>query len=159
MYATPQELSNTVWALCKLELMPTGDWLAAFYAASRAALPACSPQEACNMLWALAAAGARPQPDWLARFFDATLGGLWAWESQGLANATWALARLRYRPPGAWAATATRRIADVVRFTQDFVLIFLFTRLRLAQICAAARGYLRRQGHGMLCQCGVCQLQ
>lgn len=65
----PQELSNTLWALCRLGHIPDAAWLDLFWSESYCQLHHFSAQQLANTLWAAVRLGQAPEGQWLQAFF------------------------------------------------------------------------------------------
>ncbi len=63
-----QHLSNTVWAVAKLELPVDDGWLEELLVCSERAMPGYEPQHLANTLWGLAKMGIAPDDAWMRAF-------------------------------------------------------------------------------------------
>lgn len=99
--ASPQALSNALWALATLGIRPADHWLRGYVAATRQLLGSFRPQELSSMLWALATLRIWPGREWLGACTSACSAGLTGYGPQALANTLWALVKLQAPlPPG-----------------------------------------------------------
>jgi hypothetical protein len=64
---SPQDLSNSLWALAKLRVQPPKDWLQDWVAASADRLDSFSGQAVANAVWALVKLSHRPAEAWVQR--------------------------------------------------------------------------------------------
>jgi hypothetical protein len=69
--SSPQDLSNSLWALAKLRVQPPQDWLQDWVAASAGLLGQFSGQAIGNAVWGLVKLGHRPGEAWVQRCLTA----------------------------------------------------------------------------------------
>ena len=98
----PQALSNTVYALAQLGIIPPPDWRARFWGASTRRLGEFTPQELSNTLYACGKLGITPPDDWLAHFWDVSKLKLGKFNSQDHANTLYACGQLGIALPPDW---------------------------------------------------------
>lgn len=101
-----QAFSNTLYAMARLGVKPTREWIVAFFRISQPLLPRFSGQGLANMLWALARLHIRPgvgsgSQAWEKALYGAACVQLetGGFTPQAVANVTWALATLDLYPP------------------------------------------------------------
>jgi hypothetical protein len=70
-HCSPQDLSNSLWALAKLRVQPPQDWLQDWVAASAGMLGQFSGQAIGNAVWGLVKLGHRPGEAWVQRCLTA----------------------------------------------------------------------------------------
>jgi len=93
-----QGLSNTMWALAKLEISPGEELLARVAEQAAERISSFSPQGFVNLAWAFAVFGAYPPRLWVAVAVQAT-GKVHHLTAQDIASLTWAAAVFREAAP------------------------------------------------------------
>ncbi|GLC46785.1 hypothetical protein PLESTF_001940400 [Pleodorina starrii] len=102
---SPQDVSQTLWAVASLECGPLPRaFLEGLLEAARPRLAAFSPQSLSNSLWALSRLRCQPPPAWLEAACAASAPQLAAFSPQALATTAAALAHLEYCPGADWWA-------------------------------------------------------
>jgi hypothetical protein len=110
-----QNLSNTIYALGQLGIMPSPVWMNAFFGASKEKLKDFNSQEISNTIYALGQLGITPLSDWRNAFFDASQGQfkefspqnlskekLQGFNPQEISNTIYALGQLGIMPSPVW---------------------------------------------------------
>ena len=129
---TPQEMSNSIYALGQLQEKPSDDaclaafhersllcaattfdisppaWMDLFESESCGRLSAFNSMDLANTIWAFAKLCHRPSNKWLITFLDASLAQLPSLNAQDVSNTIWALAELGVKPMSEWMAALTQ---------------------------------------------------
>ncbi len=71
-FSALQDLSNSLWALARLDVTPTHSWMGMFSAQAHSIAHTFKPQEVANTVWAFARLGVRPGEPLLDRLFEGT---------------------------------------------------------------------------------------
>ena len=111
---TPQQLSNTIWALATLSHHDNG-FTADLISAARRKLPVFIPQNFSNTIWALATLG-HHHDGFTAALISEAQGQLPLFNPQNLANTIWALATLGHHDDGFTAALISEARAKLSSF-------------------------------------------
>jgi hypothetical protein len=116
----PRALAVVLSSLCKLERVPSEEWVDAYVAEVRRQLSQFSLRELSSCLWALASLRHRPSDAWLSAVAGASQQQMPQASPQCMANLIWAFAVLDARPPDSWLDAFAARAAEVVNdFTRQ----------------------------------------
>lgn len=94
----PRGLAVTMWAIARMRLCPDVSWLAAWLAATHAALPATNSHDTAVSVWALAKLGVPPPGEWLAAVCWRAAIVARRMAPQELPVLLWGLAKLGFKP-------------------------------------------------------------
>eukprot|EP00198_Chlamydomonas_reinhardtii_P007843 XP_001697180.1 predicted protein [Chlamydomonas reinhardtii] len=120
-FFSPQDCSNTLWALARLGLRPPESWMAVFVEESFTQLPRFTSQHMANTVWAFAKLGRKPPEPWMDRFFlESRPLLLPRFKASELAATLLAFGIARLQPPRQWlnqrwldaATSAATRLAE-----------------------------------------------
>ena len=97
-----QDLSNTIWALARLNQQPPPAWMHSFLACAAQQLPRSSPQGVANVLLSLGQLGAQPGDAWLRQVLDSLQQRLHQLDAYALSSVAGALVKMQCTPGARW---------------------------------------------------------
>ena len=109
----PQELSNLMWALAKLDITPGAELHMAISRRAVATAMHFNPQNVTNMLWSLATLGIQPEPELMSALSRRAKKTVGEFTPQGVANMAWALAKLGIEPEAELISAILKRVASI----------------------------------------------
>lgn len=97
-------LHQVLWAMAKLEWVPSDAFLKAYWAVSQQQLATMTPQGTTGIMWAAASLEIKPPSDWLDTWFNSSQLQFRKGRCRDLdlANALWASVRLGLEPCASW---------------------------------------------------------